>query len=122
MGVQGVNQGNGNGIGATVPGGQYGGRLGGVGTGLGSAGGRTGGAAGGFFGAGGRALSGAGRGSSFYGFPPSSAGMGSGDYLQGAHYNLSSSGYQSQHNQLARASPGPRAPPGGVYQGMHPHY
>ncbi|KZV42130.1 hypothetical protein F511_29809 [Dorcoceras hygrometricum] len=213
MGVQGVNQGNGNGIGATIPGGQYGGaggvggqyggfssglgvgavgpgssaigpqaagsnlagsggfgsglgapfaggshfggpvgagyvglegtapglggtgaalggpgsgygagtRLVGVGAGLGSASGGTGGAAGAFFGAGG-AMSGAGRGSSFYGLPPSSAGMGSGDYLQGAHYSLSSSGYQSQHNQPAGASSGPRAPPGGVYQGMHPHY
>ncbi|XP_073297559.1 UBP1-associated protein 2C-like [Primulina huaijiensis] len=214
MGVQGVNQGNGNGIGATVPGGQYGGaggvggqyggfssglsvgavgpgssaigsqaagsnlgggagfgsglggpypggshfggpagagygglegagaglggagaalvgpgsgyggagaRLGGVGSGLGSAGGGNGGAAGGFVGAGG-AMGGAGRGSSFYGLPPGSGGTGSGDYLQSAHYSLSSSGYQSQQNQPAGASSGPRAPPGGVYQGMHPYY
>ncbi|XP_073280137.1 UBP1-associated protein 2C-like [Primulina huaijiensis] len=123
-GLEGAGAGSG-GTGAALggPGSGYGAgaRLGGVGAGLGSVGGGTGGAAGGFVGAGG-AMGGVGRGSSLYGLPPSSAGTGSGDYLQSTHYSLSSSGYQGQHNQPAGPSSGPRAPPGGVYQGMHPYY
>lgn len=79
-----------------------------------------GGAGGGLSGVGG-GVGGAGRGS-FYGLPPSSGGMPTGDYQQGAHYGLSSSGYQSQHHQTAGTSPAPRVPSGGIYQGVPPYY
>lgn len=94
--------------------------LGGAGAGLGGAGGGLGGAGGGL-GAVGSGVGGAGRGS-FYGLPPSSGGMPTGDYQQGTHYSLSSSGYQSQHPQPAGTSPAPRVPTGGMYQGVNPFY
>ncbi|KAL3508746.1 hypothetical protein ACH5RR_028147 [Cinchona calisaya] len=97
----------------------YGG-LGGPGAGLGGAGGGLGGAGGGLGGVG-SGVGGAGHGS-FYGLPPSSGGMPTGDYRQGAHYSLSSSGYQSQHHQPAGTSPAPRVPTGGMYSGVHPPY
>ncbi|KAG8386400.1 hypothetical protein BUALT_Bualt03G0144900 [Buddleja alternifolia] len=95
--------------------------LGGTGAGLGSGGGALGGIGAGLGGSAG-GMAGAGRGSSLYGYPPSSTGMGSGDYPQSAPYSLSSSGYQGQHNQPVGASPAPRGPPGGVYQGMPRYY
>ncbi|KAK3030286.1 hypothetical protein RJ639_039869 [Escallonia herrerae] len=82
----------------------------GTGGGLGGAG-LSGAGAGLLGGAGASAgLGGPGRGSSLYGLPPSSVGM----QADSAHYSLSSSGYQSQH-QTTGASQAPRVPHGGSY-------
>ncbi|CAA0808699.1 UBP1-associated protein 2C [Striga hermonthica] len=111
--VAGSNLGAGGGFGYGM-GGPYGGgsHFGGP---MGAAYGGLGGSAGGGYAGVGAGLSGGGRGLSLYGLPPSSAGMGSGDYPQGADYNVTSGGYPSLHKQ-------PRVQPGGSYQGMPPYY
>ncbi|CAK9151687.1 unnamed protein product [Ilex paraguariensis] len=103
----GISGGFASGLGGPYSGSHYGGPGSSAYSGLGSAGGGVGGA---------------GRGSSLYGLPPSSGGITSGDYPQSAHYSLSSAAYQSQHNQAAGASPVPRVPHGGLYQGLGPYY
>eukprot|EP00262_Sarcandra_glabra_P016021 TRINITY_DN5077_c0_g1_i1.p1 TRINITY_DN5077_c0_g1~~TRINITY_DN5077_c0_g1_i1.p1 ORF type:complete len:473 (+),score=57.49 TRINITY_DN5077_c0_g1_i1:131-1549(+) len=73
-------------------------------------------------GSGGYAGLGSASASSLYRLPPSSVGMPSGAYPETTHYSLSSSGYQSQHHQQPGSPTVPRAPTGGMYQGIPPYY
>lgn len=56
-------------------------------------------------------------GSSMYQLPQTSGG-----YPEGGHFGLSSSAYESQNHPQAGSSLAPRAPSGGMYQGMPPYY
>ncbi|XXG77500.1 hypothetical protein AAC387_Pa08g1644 [Persea americana] len=56
-------------------------------------------------------------GSSMYQLPQTSGG-----YPEGGHFGLSASAYESQNHPQAGPSLAPRAPSGGMYQGMPPYY